>query len=188
MGGIEDHEDPSPFLDEVGKILNDVDTSDGGNGDNPSEQDPTQTLFLTENAKKVLRKRYLRKNEDGIVIETPEEMFRRVARTVARAELLYDIEAPAEELEEVFYSMMSNLEFLPNSPTLMNAGRELGQLSGCFVIPIHDSMDSIFEAIKNAAKPTTHAQIRLLSRSSIVFFKRLCLIINSIDNHCKYLS
>lgn len=151
MGGIDDHENTGSFLDEGGKILREVDASDGGNGDNPAEPVQTQAMFLTENAEKVLRKRYLKKNEDGIIIETPEEMFRRVARTIARAELLYDINAPVVEIEEVFYSMMSNLEFLPNSPTLMNAGRELGQLSGCFVIPIHDSMDSIFEAIKNAA-------------------------------------
>ncbi len=109
-------------------------------------------LSLNSNAVKVLEKRYLKKNEEGNVVETPEELFRRVARSVAQAEANYGKSQPdVESLEEEFYSMISNLNFLPNSPTLMNAGRPLGQLSACFVLPVEDSMESIFEAVKNAA-------------------------------------
>lgn len=108
-------------------------------------------LKLTKNAITVLRKRYLQRDSNGEVIETPEEMFHRVARCVAAAELNYDAEADIEILEEEFYRLMTNLEFLPNSPTLMNAGRELGQLSACFVLPVEDSMESIFDAVKYTA-------------------------------------
>ncbi len=151
MGGSEKQNSADPVLENGRRLFEEVDSSGGGNGDRLKNTASESVPFLTENAQKVLHKRYLKKDEDGVVIETPEEMFRRVASTVASADLLFDIEADASETEEIFHSMLSNLEFLPNSPTLMNAGRELGQLSGCFVIPIHDSMDSIFEAIKNAA-------------------------------------
>jgi len=106
---------------------------------------------LSQNAIKVLLKRYLSKDEEGKVVETPEEMFRRVACAVASAENEYNTEINIEELEEKFYSIISNQEFLPNSPTLMNAGKELGQLSACFVLPVEDSMEGIFDAIKHAA-------------------------------------
>ncbi len=109
------------------------------------------SIKLSENAKKVLRERYLRKNEHGEVIETPEEMFWRVARHVAGADKLYDENADVEKTAEKFYEIMSNLDFLPNSPTLMNAGKELGQLSACFVLPIEDDLGSIYETLKNAA-------------------------------------
>ncbi|MDI6706981.1 MAG: adenosylcobalamin-dependent ribonucleoside-diphosphate reductase [Bacillota bacterium] len=108
-------------------------------------------MGLTANAIKVLEKRYLTKNEEGVVVETPEEMFRRVARSIAMAEKAYDSGVCASELEERFYSLMENLEFIPNSPTLMNAGKDLGQLSACFVLPVEDSMEGIFDAIKQAA-------------------------------------
>jgi len=108
-------------------------------------------MGLTKNAIKILESRYLSKDEEGKVIETPEEMFRRVAHTIAQADIKYFNEEDVKKTEDEFYTMMANLEFLPNSPTLMNAGRPLGQLSACFVLPIDDSMEAIFEAIKNAA-------------------------------------
>ncbi len=115
------------------------------------EVQPGPGIDLTENARRVLERRYLKKDSQGRVIEKPEEMFRRVAQAIAAAELIYDSSADIKAREEEFYQLMANLEFLPNSPTLMNAGRELGQLSACFVLPIEDSMESIFDAVKNTA-------------------------------------
>jgi len=112
---------------------------------------PTPGINLTENAIRVLERRYLKKKEEGEVIETSQELFRRVAKHIASAELLYDTEADVSSMEEAFYQLMANLEFLPNSPTLMNAGSELGQLSACFVIPVEDSMESIFNAVRYTA-------------------------------------
>ncbi len=107
---------------------------------------------LNQNALKVLEKRYLTKNEDGIVIETPYEMFLRVARHVASADLEYGKSMDeVSDLTQSFLEIMTGLEFLPNSPTLMNAGKPLGQLSACFVIPVDDTMESIFDAVKAAA-------------------------------------
>src|SRR3989338_2000551 len=112
-------------------------------------------VSLTPNARIVLEKRYLRKNERGDVIETPEQLFERVAKAIAAPDKNYPDknydEKDIRETEEKFYAMLSQLEFLPNSPTLMNAGTDLGQLSACFVLPIEDSMDSIFETLKHTA-------------------------------------
>ncbi|BAW31116.1 MAG TPA: ribonucleotide reductase N-terminal alpha domain-containing protein [Methanothermobacter sp.] len=106
-------------------------------------------MKLTPNALKVLKERYLLKNERGKIIETPKEMFKRVALAVAQAEEKYD--GDTETTAKEFYNIMSRLEFLPNSPTLMNAGTPINQLSACFVLPIKDSMDSIFDALKYMA-------------------------------------
>jgi ribonucleoside-diphosphate reductase alpha chain len=108
-------------------------------------------MKISENAKIVLEKRYLTKGENNEVKETVEELFDRVAGAVAEADKKYDKNADTEALKQSFYEMMTNLEFLPNSPTLMNAGKPLGQLSACFVLPVQDSMEEIFETIKNAA-------------------------------------
>ncbi len=114
--------------------------------------DSIKDLNLSPNALKVLEKRYLKKDEEGKVVETPEGLFRRVAKSIAEADRLYGkSEQEIKSLEEEFYRMLTSLEFLPNSPTLMNAGRRLGQLSACFVIPVEDSMESIFDAVKNTA-------------------------------------
>ncbi|HEC86431.1 MAG TPA: ribonucleotide-diphosphate reductase subunit alpha, partial [Thermoplasmatales archaeon] len=93
-------------------------------------------LKLSDNAITLLRRRYLLKNEKGEVIETPVEMFRRVAKAVAAADALYGDNPTSSE--EEFYRLMTSLYFLPNSPTLMNAGTEIGQLSACFVLPVFD--------------------------------------------------
>jgi ribonucleoside-diphosphate reductase alpha chain len=109
-------------------------------------------IALTENGRRVLEKRYLVKGEDGTVIETPEELFLRVAKAVAGAEKAFGkTEAEINELTGRFYGLMADLKFMPNSPTLMNAGRPLGMLSACFVLPVPDDMAGIFETMKHAA-------------------------------------
>ena len=108
-------------------------------------------MNLGKNAVTVLQKRYLKKDEQGNPCERIEDMFRRVADTIAAADRIYDPDADTAALSDRFYDVMTELEFLPNSPTLMNAGRDLGQLSACFVLPVEDSMEDIFEAVKQAA-------------------------------------
>jgi ribonucleoside-diphosphate reductase alpha chain len=106
---------------------------------------------LTPLAITVLGKRYLKKNAQGVVVETPDEMFWRVARDIAEAERLYKNPSSIDELSETFHRLMTSLDFLPNSPCLMNAGKELQQLAACFVLPIEDSLESIFETVKQTA-------------------------------------
>jgi ribonucleoside-diphosphate reductase alpha chain len=108
-------------------------------------------LNLSDNATTVLERRYLRKDTSGQPIEKPAQMFRRVARHIASAETNYDPDADLQPVVDAFYNLMTDLKFLPNSPTLMNAGRSLGQLAACFVLPVDDSMEGIFETLKNAA-------------------------------------
>ncbi|MFO7644406.1 MAG: vitamin B12-dependent ribonucleotide reductase [Desulfosarcina sp.] len=108
-------------------------------------------LELSSNAKIVLERRYLRKDAEGRIQETPVQMFQRVARHIAQAETHYDPNADVRVTTEQFYRLMTDFSFLPNSPTLMNAGRRLGQLAACFVLPIEDSMEGIFDSLKNAA-------------------------------------
>ncbi len=106
---------------------------------------------LAKNAVTVLERRYLKRDLDGNVLETPADMFRRVAQTIAEADRKFSRKNGLSQLAKEFYRMMASLEFLPNSPTLMNAGRELGQLSACFVLPVGDSMEEIFDAVKYTA-------------------------------------
>lgn len=108
-------------------------------------------INITDNAQKVLEKRYLKKDDDGNALESFTDLIKRVSSTLAAADKIYDKKADVSKLANDFFNIMHNLEFLPNSPTLMNAGNDLGQLSACFVLPIEDSMESIFETIKDAA-------------------------------------
>jgi ribonucleoside-diphosphate reductase alpha chain len=108
-------------------------------------------LKLPLNAVMILAARYLLRDESRKIVETPRQLFLRVATSLAKSDLIYDPSADVTKTTEEFYQTMSNLEFLPNSPTLMNAGTGLGQLSACFVLPVDDSVEGIFTAIKNTA-------------------------------------
>lgn len=108
-------------------------------------------LKLGLNSIAVLERRYLKKGPDGNVIETPSQLFRRVAHAIALVDKKFISKSSIVETEQTFFEMLSKLEFLPNSPTLMNAGTLLGQLSACFVIPIDDNLSSIFDAVKATA-------------------------------------
>lgn len=109
-------------------------------------------LKLPVNTIEVLKRRYLLKDEDRRIVETPSELFRRVAHHVAQAESNYRSDVGPHEVEDAFYRMMRNREFLPNSPTLMNAGTPLGQLSACFVLPVEDSIEGIFRTLADMAR------------------------------------
>ncbi len=114
-------------------------------GMNPGSPD------FSPNALRVLQARYLKKDEGGRYTETPTDLFRRVAKAVAEAEIEYGSEVGRAEWEARFYELMVSRRFMPNSPTLMNAGREMGMLSACFVLPVRDSINEIFDAIKYTA-------------------------------------
>lgn len=108
-------------------------------------------MKFSRNAQIILEKRYLKKDKKGNIIETPEELFRRVALNIAQVDSLYDNSSNIESTFEEFYQILSHMEFLPNSPTLMNAGTPINQLAACFVLPVEDSILSIFDSLKKAA-------------------------------------
>ena len=114
---------------------------------------PPQRLprHLSENALTVLRQRYLARNTRGTLCESPTQLFQRVAKDIARAEQNYPRASRVPQVARQFFDLMRHLDFLPNSPTLMNAGRPLQQLSACFVLPVDDSLESIFDAVKYQA-------------------------------------
>ncbi len=108
-------------------------------------------LHLSDNALRVMQARYLRRDAQRRIVETPAELFARVARSVAGAEAIFGGPGDAEQWKATFEAMMTAGDFLPNSPALMNAGTPLGQLAACFVLPVGDSMESIFDALKSMA-------------------------------------
>lgn len=115
-------------------------------------ENSNKNLNFSENAIKVLEKRYLKRDKDGNCTETPSDMFKRVAETIAKGDLNFGkSQEEVDQLSKRFYDAITHRFFMPNSPTLMNAGRELGQLAACFVLPVEDSLEGIFETIKNTA-------------------------------------
>lgn len=113
---------------------------------------PQDGLKMSLNSLKVLEKRYLLRDSTGKVIESPDGLFRRVAKALASAEKMYGMsDEEVKKVEDEFYQVISSLDFLPNSPTLMNAGTKMGQLSACFVLPVEDNMAEIFESLKHQA-------------------------------------
>ncbi|MDL1967169.1 MAG: vitamin B12-dependent ribonucleotide reductase [Deltaproteobacteria bacterium] len=109
------------------------------------------TISFSKNAMFVLEKRYLKKDSNGNIVETPEELFARVAKSIAAADKIFDPKANVNKTEKFFVQLLTSLWFIPNSPTLMNAGRRLGQLAACFVLPLEDSIESVFETLKHTA-------------------------------------
>lgn len=108
-------------------------------------------LNLSPNSAVVFEKRFLLRDVDQGIVETPEGLFRRVSKAVAGAESRFETAEMQDDLESAFYALMASFDFLPNSPTLMNAGTSMGQLSACFVLPVEDNLISIFDTLKNAA-------------------------------------
>ena len=108
-------------------------------------------MEINQNARTVLERRYLIRNSQGQTVETVEQLFERVANAIAQPDEKFHPDAGPTKAAKEFLEVLTSLDFLPNSPTLMNAGRPLGQLSACFVLPVDDSMEDIFESIKNAA-------------------------------------
>ncbi len=108
-------------------------------------------ISISPNALVVLERRYLKKDRRAKPAETPQDLFKRVARSVAAADAKFDPKADIGKTKQEFYELMAELVFVPNSPTLMNAGRRLGQLAACFVLPVEDSIDSIFETLRHTA-------------------------------------
>ena len=134
-----------PRQSREGTVASGIGRSSGGSGWSLEPQ-------ISDNARTVLERRYLKKDDNGKPVETPRELLERVARAIASAESNYGkTEKEADAVAERFYELMARQDFMPNSPTLMNAGRELGQLSACFVLPVGDSMEDIFDAIKYTA-------------------------------------
>jgi len=124
--------------------------------------DSDMKAAVTGNALTVLEKRYLACDAKGDIIETPEDLFARVAKFVAAADLAYGADmAEVNRRATRFYEIMASMSFLPNSPTLMNAGRPLGQLSACFVLPVEDSMEGIFDSLKNMALIHKSGEVRV---------------------------
>jgi ribonucleoside-diphosphate reductase alpha chain len=122
------------------------------NNSKVSHDEVKNDLYLPFNTMEVLKRRYLLKDNNQNIIETPSELFTRVAAHIAKIQSNFKSDISVEQAKEKFYQMMSNLEFMPNSPTLMNSGTSFGQLSACFVLPVEDSVDGIFESLKNMAK------------------------------------
>ena len=117
-----------------------------------AQQTNDRSTQLTDNANVVLERRYLSKDREGNILEDSAGMFRRVAKNLSEADLIYGAtEEERQATEDKFHEAMFRLELLPNSPTLMNAGRELQQLSACFVLPIDDALASIFDNAKQTA-------------------------------------
>jgi ribonucleoside-diphosphate reductase alpha chain len=118
----------------------------------PEQKTTEQSVSITPNAEKVLKERYLKKDKNGKPIETPKDLFVRVAKSIAENEKSFSQSTESiTELEKNFYTLMAEGWFMPNSPTLMNAGREMGMLSACFVLPVGDSIDEIFTSVRNTA-------------------------------------
>ncbi len=143
-------------MDDKGKLRMTTATGKGSEKARGSQKAKTSVRVrkpadISDNARNVLERRYLKKDRKGNPVESPEDMFWRVSRNIAEGELLNDPDADLDTIAHEFYEMISSLEFLPNSPTLMNAGRDLQQLSACFVLPVDDSMESIFETLKQTA-------------------------------------